>query len=107
MLIAIPGSIVRIGPNEVVCIDMGELHRISGPKSQYRKDKWHLIGRMIPGQDSVFSMLEPERRRERRKMVAPAVSFSFLLSVTPQSYFLTLSLAFHLRQSYSRQGELK
>ncbi len=52
---------------------MDTLHRISSFKSGYRKDEWYKIGRMDPHVDSVFSTLDPELRRERKKRIAPAV----------------------------------
>lgn len=66
------GPLVRIGPNEVICTDIDALHRISSFKGGYRKDVWYKLGQMTPGIDSVFSTIDPELRRERKKKIAPA-----------------------------------
>ncbi|KAK3346974.1 cytochrome P450 [Lasiosphaeria hispida] len=66
------GPLVRIGPNEVICTDLETIHRICSFKSGYRKDNWYRIGRMSKDQDSVFTTLDPELRREKKKKISPA-----------------------------------
>ncbi|KAK0611729.1 cytochrome P450 [Immersiella caudata] len=66
------GPLVRIGPNEVICTDVDEILRITHFKSGWRKDKWYKLGQMTPGVDSVFSTLDPELRREKKRKIMPA-----------------------------------
>ncbi|KAK4445614.1 cytochrome P450 [Podospora aff. communis PSN243] len=66
------GPVVRIGPNELICTDVDELLRITHFKSGWRKDRWYRLGRMMPGMDSVFSTLDPELRREKKRKIMPA-----------------------------------
>lgn len=66
------GPIVRIGPNDVICTDTSEIQRITHFRSGWRKDKWYRLGRMTPGVDSIFSTLDPELRREKKKKIMPA-----------------------------------
>ncbi|KAK5661831.1 hypothetical protein OQA88_9934 [Cercophora sp. LCS_1] len=65
------GSVIRIGPNEVMTTDVDTLHHISGVKSGWRKDRWYIIGKMGDA-SSILVLLEPEERKERKKKIAPA-----------------------------------
>ena len=68
----VPGPLVRIGPNEVLCTDVAELHRISSVKAGYTKHAWYKFGQMKPGVDSVFTTIDPEERREKKRKITPA-----------------------------------
>ncbi|KAK0630500.1 cytochrome P450 [Bombardia bombarda] len=68
------GTVVRIGPNEVLCTDVNSLYQMTSVRSQYKKDDWYLIGRINPDTDAdhIFSMCDPDQRREHKKKIMPA-----------------------------------
>jgi len=70
------GPLVRTGPRDLICSDVDELLRIQTFKSPWRKDEWYLLGRMTPGIDSIFSTLDPELRRKKKRKITPGVGDS-------------------------------
>lgn len=67
------GPLVRFGPDQVLCTDLESILRITSVRSDYRKSDWYDLARM-GDDDNLLSMTDKDRRRERRKKVAPAVS---------------------------------
>ncbi|CCC12748.1 unnamed protein product [Sordaria macrospora k-hell] len=65
------GPLVRFGPDQVLCTDLESILRITSVRSDYRKSDWYDLARM-GDDDNLLSMTDKERRRERRKKVAPA-----------------------------------
>ncbi len=68
------GPLVRIGPNEVVCVNLDQLLRITSAKSRYTKDDWYILGRTNPPMDNAFSTTDPELRKRKLRITLPAVS---------------------------------
>ncbi|KAK3388671.1 cytochrome P450 [Sordaria brevicollis] len=65
------GPLVRFGPDQVLCTDLESILRITSVRSNYRKSDWYDLARM-GDDDNLLSMTDKERRKERRKKVAPA-----------------------------------
>ncbi|KAJ4415810.1 hypothetical protein N0V85_002546 [Neurospora sp. IMI 360204] len=65
------GPLVRFGPDQVLCTDLESMLRITSVRSDYRKSDWYDLARM-GDDDNLLSMTDKDRRRERRKKVAPA-----------------------------------
>ncbi|KAK4141921.1 cytochrome P450 [Dichotomopilus funicola] len=66
------GPVIRIAPNQVVCVDVDTLYRISGVRSLYRKSEWYTIARISRDGDHIFTIIDPEERKERKKFIMPA-----------------------------------
>jgi len=52
------GPVVRIGPNSVLTDDTAALRRISGPRSEYGRDKWWRGLNMDPRQDNMLTTMD-------------------------------------------------
>lgn len=70
-----PGPIVRVGPNEIICFDPDEIRRMLSIKSGYAKDKWYKIGQTNPSEENIMTILDPEARKQWKKILLPAVLF--------------------------------
>ena len=57
------GPLVRIGPNRLLISDSELFHRMSAPRSPYRRGPWNSTTRLTPGVDNVLS-----ERQEGRHM---------------------------------------
>ncbi|KAH8748372.1 cytochrome P450 [Hyaloscypha finlandica] len=64
------GSLVRLGPNELVTSDPTILRRMSAVRSPYRKSDWYNGGRLEPEYFSMFSETNEERHLELRAKCA-------------------------------------
>ncbi|KAH8764092.1 cytochrome P450 [Hyaloscypha sp. PMI_1271] len=67
------GSIVRIGPNELVTNDPDVLRRISAVRSPYTRSEWYAGARLEPEYDSMFS----ERNEERHNMLRSKAAIAY------------------------------
>jgi hypothetical protein len=76
MLIAPPGSIVRVGPHTLVTDDPDVLRRMSAVRSPYRRSSWYGALRLEADYDHVLSERDENRHNELRAKMGPAVSFS-------------------------------
>ncbi|KAH7316774.1 cytochrome P450 [Stachybotrys elegans] len=68
------GPLVRVGPNEVMFGDADTYRSISGVRSSFTKGPWYELSRMIPDQDSLFSMRDEAGRKELRAKLTPGYS---------------------------------
>jgi hypothetical protein len=66
--------VVRVGPNKVLVSDAEAFRRISAVRSPYTKGRFYDFGRLVPGQDNLFSMRDEEQRRELRAKLSHGVS---------------------------------
>ncbi|KAH6847789.1 cytochrome P450 [Chaetomium sp. MPI-CAGE-AT-0009] len=66
------GPLVRIGPDKVVCTDVDAVYGMSGVRSDYRKSDWYTIARISRGGDHIFTLIDPEERKERKNFIMPA-----------------------------------
>lgn len=73
-LIRIPGSIVRIGPNELITSDPDVLRKVLNTKSPYRRSNWYDALRIDPGHDNVLSERDNEKHSVLRHKMAAGVS---------------------------------
>ena len=65
------GPLVRLSPNRLLVSDPDVLRRMSDRQSPYIRDAFYLGGRMVPGEDNVFSTVDEELHMvKRKKMVA-------------------------------------
>ena len=70
----VQGPMVRIGPNEILCFDPNEVRRILSLKGGHAKDKRYKVGQISPPEENTITVIEPEARRQRKKMLLLAVS---------------------------------
>ncbi|KAE9374995.1 pisatin demethylase [Stipitochalara longipes BDJ] len=68
------GSIVRIGPNELVTNDPDVLRRMSAVRSLYTRSEWYDGARFEPEYDSMFSERDEERHNMLRSKAAMGYS---------------------------------
>ncbi|KAK3934715.1 cytochrome P450, partial [Diplogelasinospora grovesii] len=68
------GPLVRIGPNLVMFGDADTYRRLSSVRSEFTKGPWYKPSRLLPDQDSLFSMRDEEKRRELRAKLTPGYS---------------------------------
>jgi hypothetical protein len=65
------GSLVRVGPNELVTDDFKLLKRIHSGRSSYTRGPMFESMRFEPGKDNLFSMRDEEAHKKlRNKMTA-------------------------------------
>ncbi|KAK0644678.1 cytochrome P450 monooxygenase [Cercophora newfieldiana] len=48
----------RIGPNELLTSDPVVIRRMNAVRSRYTRSNWYSLNRLIPGEDSMFSLLD-------------------------------------------------
>jgi hypothetical protein len=72
------GSLVRVGPNEVVTNDYEVIRRINAPRTPYVRSDWYLALRMDPPRDNVATMRIESMHHARRAILAAGVSYRFL-----------------------------
>tara|TARA_R110002003_G_scaffold232_10_gene16794 strand:- start:22802 stop:24001 length:1200 start_codon:yes stop_codon:yes gene_type:complete len=66
------GSLVRIGPNWVVCGDPVEIQRIWSIRSGFARTPWYKATRLDPEEDNVLTELDTKRHHQRRAKLVPA-----------------------------------
>jgi cytochrome P450 len=66
------GSLVRIGPNWVVCGDPIEIQRIWSIRSGFARTPWYKATRLDPEEDNVLTELDTKRHHQRRAKLVPA-----------------------------------
>lgn len=74
MLIAAPGSIVRVGPNQLVTDDPEVLRMIAAVRSPYSRSNWYTGMRLEADHDNVLSERNEERHNALRAKMAAGVS---------------------------------
>ena len=73
-LIATLGSVVRVGPNQLVTDDPEVLRKISAVRSPYRRSNWYDGMRLEPDHDHVLSERDENRHNVLRTKMAAGVS---------------------------------
>ncbi|CAI6332903.1 unnamed protein product [Periconia digitata] len=68
------GSLVRIGPNLLLCSDPDELRRLSGTRSPYTKGPAYDAGRVTDTEPHVASQRDPAKHKRLRAKMGPAYS---------------------------------
>lgn len=68
------GSVVRIGPNELITDDYDVIRRISGARSQYTRSSWYALNRLDPYEDSMFSLRSTVAHDKLKAKTAAAYS---------------------------------
>jgi hypothetical protein len=48
----------RIGPNELLTSDPAVIRRMNAVRSKYTRSNWYSLNQLIPGEDSMFSLLD-------------------------------------------------
>lgn len=71
--IYLAGSLVRIGPKQLLTSDPELLKRMAAPRSKYGKGLFYSSGRIVPGVDNVVSTRDEEKHKKMRAEMAPAV----------------------------------
>lgn len=61
------GPLVRVSPNTLICSDPDVLRRMSDRKSPYTRDEFYVTGRLVPGEDNIFSEINEELHSAKRK----------------------------------------
>lgn len=74
MLIVASGSIVRIGPHQLVTNDPEVLRRMSAVRSPYRRSNWYDGIRLEADYDNVLSTRDENRHNDLRAKMAAGVS---------------------------------
>jgi hypothetical protein len=73
------GSLVRIGPNELLSTDPEILRMMSAVRSPYTKGLFYETGRIIPGEETVVSLRDEHEHKLLRGKMGTAVGKSSLL----------------------------
>ncbi|KAI1777335.1 cytochrome P450 [Hypoxylon cercidicola] len=68
------GSLVRVGPNELLTDDPNVIKRLSGAKSQYWKSKWYTGFRFNPYHPVMFITREPAAHDQIKAQLMPGYS---------------------------------
>ncbi|KAL2157261.1 hypothetical protein VTH06DRAFT_6301 [Thermothelomyces fergusii] len=68
------GSLVRVGPNEVITDDPDVLRRIMAVRSPYIRGPWYEAFRVDPSKDNVLTMREDSAHAARRAKILPGYS---------------------------------
>ncbi len=83
---------MRVGPREVLFGDAETYRLLSGVRSDFTKGPWYELARILPDQDSLFSMRDDGLRKELKAKLAPGVRSAtrlFLFSYRDKSWELT------------------
>lgn len=64
---------MRAGPNEVLFGDADTYRRLSGVRSTFTKGPWYAPAKIVPDQDSLFSMRDDALRKELKAKLTPGV----------------------------------
>ncbi|KXH36485.1 cytochrome P450 [Colletotrichum simmondsii] len=65
------GPLVRVGLNEVLFGDPDTYRKISAVRSDFTKGPWYALAKVVPDQDSLFSMRDDDLRKEYRTKLSP------------------------------------
>ncbi|GKT56610.1 cytochrome P450 [Colletotrichum tofieldiae] len=65
------GPLVRVGPNEVLFGDADSYRFISAVRSNFTKGPWYALSKVVPDQDSLFSLRDDEKRKELKAKLSP------------------------------------
>ncbi|KAM0334321.1 hypothetical protein ACHAQA_001345 [Verticillium albo-atrum] len=68
------GPLVRVGPNEVMFADAETYRSVNGVRSDFIKGPWYEPSRILPDQDSLFSMRDDKLRKDLKGRMAPGYS---------------------------------
>lgn len=68
------GTLVRIGPDELLCTDPDVIRRMSGVRSGYTKGRFYESARMMAGSDNIISMRDEKKHKKLIERTRPAVS---------------------------------
>ncbi len=68
-----PGSLARIGPNDLVTNDPALMRRMLAVRSPYRRSDWYVGMRFDPTRDNVESQKDEEKHAELRSKIAAGV----------------------------------
>ncbi|KAM0286256.1 hypothetical protein ACHAQH_000984 [Verticillium albo-atrum] len=68
------GPLVRVGPNEVMFADAETYRTVNGVRSEFTKGPWYEPSRVLPDQDSLFSMRDDKLRKDLKGRMAPGYS---------------------------------
>ncbi|KAH7027769.1 cytochrome P450 [Microdochium trichocladiopsis] len=66
------GTLVRVGPNDLVASDPETLRRMSAVRSPYTKGTFYETGRITPGEDTIVSLRDEARHKALRSKMGPA-----------------------------------
>ncbi|KAI1104934.1 cytochrome P450 [Jackrogersella minutella] len=68
------GSLIRVGPNELLTDDPEIIKSMSGVKSKYLKSEWYAGSRFNPYHQTMFETLNPTFHDKTKAQVAPGYS---------------------------------
>ncbi|OTB03602.1 hypothetical protein M426DRAFT_12320 [Hypoxylon sp. CI-4A] len=68
------GSLVRIGPKELITDDPEVIKYMSGVKSKYRKSTWYTGSAFNPNHSAMFTLLDPAAHDRVKAQVGPVYS---------------------------------
>ena len=68
-----PGSLARIGPNDLVTDDPDILQRIMAVRSLYSRGPWYDAMRFDPARDNLLSIRDDKMHSKLRKKMAAGV----------------------------------
>ncbi|TDZ40601.1 Cytochrome P450 monooxygenase lolP1 [Colletotrichum spinosum] len=64
------GTLVRVGPNDIMTCDPDLMKRMLGVRTSYTRSKWYDAMRLDPGKDNVLSMRDNEAHNKLRSQMA-------------------------------------
>ncbi|KAF0323496.1 cytochrome P450 [Colletotrichum asianum] len=68
------GSLVRVGPNDLMTSDPELWKRMLGVRTTYKRSRWYDAMRLDPGKDNVLSVRDNELHSKLRAQMAPGYS---------------------------------
>ena len=69
----VPGSLARIGPNELVTTDPSLIKRMSAVRSPYRRSEFYTALRFDPTRDNILSTRDEDVHNHLRSKMAAGV----------------------------------
>lgn len=94
------GSLVRVGPNELLTNDPEVVKRMSSTKSQYWKSKWYTGFQFNPYHPVMFTMTDPAAHDKMKAQLMPGYSGRDISSVEPDVDTQVNSLITLIRKKY-------
>ncbi|KAI1169936.1 cytochrome P450 [Nemania sp. FL0916] len=77
------GSVVRVGPNKLVCYSQDDIKTIYGPGSKFLKSSFYPAW-ALDGRPNLFSNIDPKDHKFRRSLTSRAFSKQTILGFMPQ-----------------------
>ncbi|KAK4442519.1 Pisatin demethylase [Podospora aff. communis PSN243] len=94
-------TVTRIGPNELITSDPSVIRRIHGTRKFYPRSNWYSINRFIPGQDSMFSLVDTAAHDRVKSQTSPGYSGKEIPGLEAQVDTVLAAMIARIRSKYA------